>query len=441
MKKKLLFALVGVALLLAAGGYVAKKAGSKKQTQYDTSEVKIGNVLVTINAAGTVYANREVEIKAKASGEIVELPFDVGDVVRQKELLVKLDPVDEQRSLDRAEIETTSSLAQLNQAKLDVERAERDLKTDHSRALASLSSARSRGTDRRQKAERVQTLFEKKLASQEELETANAEAAAASSDEENAEIRLKEIETEQINIDRLKEQVVLAESNYNQAQISLLDAKRRLEETQIFSPIDGVVSSLNVQIGQIISSAISNVGGGTALMVVSDLSRILVYASVDESDIGSIELGQKVIVTADGFPDEVFDGKVERIAVKGAEVSNVVTFETRIEIVSENRLKLKPQMTVNASIVLDERDDVIVVPTEAILTEGDKEQVEVYVSEGVVEKQPVTVGLSDGIVTEILSGVKPGVKVVKQGIVKSRWQTPNSSEKTQRRTPPPPPGL
>lgn len=442
MKKTVIGCSIILAILVIAGVVLIGFRG-KKAVEVETAEVVMGDVSLAVNAAGTVYANREVEIKAKASGEIIELPFDVGDQVQKGNLLAKLDPVDEKRSLNRAEIETSATLARLLQARLDVQIKEEELKTNFARATAALNAAKSKAQDRRQKATRIRTLFENKLSSQEELDASVADATSATSDEENAQTRLLELKTDELTIERLKEQIKIVETEYDRVGISLLDAKQRLEETSIYSPIDGVVSTLNVQRGQIISSAISNVGGGTALMIVSDLSRILVYASVDESDIGRIHLGQEVRITADGFADEVFLGKVERIAVKGVEISNVVTFETRIEVVSENRLKLKPQMTVNASIIIEERKGVLVVPAESLLPLEEGYEVELKGTGDAKEKRTVTVGLSDGLVTEILSGLKEGEQVVKQGTVSSRWQASNQNSAAERKKvpPPPPPGL
>jgi HlyD family secretion protein len=442
VKKTVIGCSIILAILVIAGVVLIGFRG-KKTVEFETAEVVVGDVSLAVNAAGTVFANREVEIKAKASGEIIELPFDVGDQVMKGDLLAKLDPVDEKRSLNRAEIETSATLARLLQARLDVQIKEEELKTNFARATAALNAAKSKAQDRRQKATRIRTLFENKLSSQEELDASVADATSATSDEENAQTRLLELKTDELTIERLKEQIKIVETEYDRVGISLLDAKQRLEETSIYSPIDGVVSTLNVQRGQIISSAISNVGGGTALMIVSDLSRILVYASVDESDIGRIHLGQEVRITADGFADEVFLGKVERMAVKGVEISNVVTFETRIEVVSENRLKLKPQMTVNASIIIEERKGVLVVPAESLLPLEEGYEVELKGTGDAKEKRNVTVGLSDGLVAEILSGLKEGEQVVKQGTVSSRWQASNQNSAAERKKvpPPPPPGL
>lgn len=436
--KRTLIPIILIILILAAASaaYLADNSSSTTEAP-PLIDVRRGTIKTTVDASGTVYADREVEIKAKASGEIVELPFDVGDRVRKGDLLVRLDPIDEQRSLRKAEIATSSTLARLAQARIDVSTAERNLASNRSRAAASLAAAEATAVDRRRKAERALDLYVRKLASEQERDEAVSAAATADSEVEGARIRLTELDTEELTIERLKRAVELAEADRESARISQLDARERLAETQIYAPIDGVVSELNVQVGQIISSAISNVGGGTSAMVLSDLGRMFVYASVDETDVGKLALGQTVTVRADGYGDEEFVGKVERIAVKGEEVSNVVTFEAGIQITSANRTKLKPQMTVTASILLEEHSDVTVVANEALIEEGGRTFVEVQGSGNATARRVITTGLTDGVDVEVLTGLQPGERVVSQGTIKSRW----TAKSEQKSSLPPPPGL
>jgi HlyD family secretion protein len=182
-----------------------------------------------------------------------------------------------------------------------------------------------------------------------------------------------------------------------------------------------------VQIGQIISSGISNVGGGTRVMVISDIIRLFVLASVDESDIGKVEVEQKVIITADAFPGRGFLGKVERIAAKGIEISNVVTFEVKIEVLGKDRSLLKPGMTANVEIIVAEKEKVLLVPSEAVLRKKREHVVRVMKDDGSVEERFVQTGISDGVVTEIISGLIQGeIVAYRRGEARSRWRTDRS---------------
>ena len=148
-----------------------------------------------------------------------------------------------------------------------------------------------------------------------------------------------DIKAHELELKRQDVRLSMAQIETDKIDFSL--AEQRLKDTKVFSPINGVVSERNVQSGQIISSGISNVGGGTLVMVLSDLTRLFILASVDESDIGKVKLGQKVVITADSFPGKRFFGKIERIATKGVNISNVVTFEVKIEVQGTDKQLLK----------------------------------------------------------------------------------------------------
>jgi HlyD family secretion protein len=343
--------------------------------------------------------------------------------------------VDEKRSLSRAEIATSATLARLEQARLNVTISEATLRTNRERADASLTAARILEADRLQRATRLTTLHSGELVSREELDAAIAEAASATAARVGAEIRIAELLTDELAIGNQREQVRLAEADFESSQVALLDANQRMLETRIFAPIDGVVSALDVQEGQIISSAISNVGGGTTLLTISDLQRILVYASVDENDVGEVQIGQRVEIAAEGFEKETFHGSVERIAVKGSDLNNVISFETRIHVSGNNARKLKPEMSVSASIVLEEATGVVMIPSECLIPIGDGWEVDVRLPNGRIQSRPVMVGITDGVSTEIRSGLAKGDAVVLKGMIDSQWQAP---KKRQRAFPPGP---
>ena len=175
------------------------------------------------------------------------------------------------------------------------------------------------------------------LASPEDFETAQTEASQAQTDLQNARIAKEQLKSQTVALDVKKEDVELARQQVQLDQISLQNAQQQMDYTTIQAPMDGVIADLQIQKGTIISSAISVVGGGTSVITLSDMSHIFVLASVDESDIGSVEVGQTVDITADAFPGKHFTGKVVRIALTGVNTTNVVTFEVKIEVVSANK--------------------------------------------------------------------------------------------------------
>ena len=330
--KKIILVLV-LAGVLGAGTYYWRNSGGKAQeTTVTLAKVERGPLKQIVQTTGKVVSNLDVEIKCKASGTVVKLPFDVSDSVKEGDLLVELDPVDMQRNLDQQMVQLDASKARLKTAEHNLAVAERNLRTDRQRAEAALKAAEVASRDARNKADRVQQLYEKKLASEEERDSAETAATQALMNLENARIKLEELKTQELALEVQRQNVNLAKAQVAADEISLNVAKDRLNDCVVKAPMDGVVTDRKVQTGMIIASGVSNVGGGTTIMTLSDLSRIFVLASVDESDIGKVEVGQPATILVDAYPSMQFAGKVVRIASKGVNTQNVVTFEVKIEV-------------------------------------------------------------------------------------------------------------
>jgi HlyD family secretion protein len=422
--------IISVILAAMAGGaayyffWMRKSAGSQPQTEESAkSKVERGAIKLTVSSTGRVVSNLDVDIKCKASGEVVKLPFDISNSVKKGDLLVELDPVDEQRNVRLAEVALEVSKAKLEQAKLNLVVLEKTLATDTQRAEAALKNAAAHRDDARSKADRFKALLEKKLSSQEEYESANTTAIQAETDLENAHVKMDELKVQEIALGAKRQDVVQAQAAVESDNIALSNAKQRLEDTKVMSPMDGVVAARNVQIGQIISSAISNVGGGTTVLTLSDLSRIFAVASVDESDIGKVTVGQTSVVTADAYPNKRFRGEVTRIATRGVNLSNVVTFEVQIEVTSDNKSLLKPEMTTNVAIIVAEKENVLLAPSDAVLFKGGKRTATVVKADGTQEGRSVEAGINDGTKVEIVSGLAEGDIVLEhKNEAESRWR-------------------
>jgi HlyD family secretion protein len=388
-----------------------------------SAKVERGALRVAVTATARVVSNLDVDIKCKASGTVVKLPKDISDAVTAGELLLELDPVDEQRSVARAEAALAASEARLDQARRQLAIAEATLATAGSRARTGLASAESSVRDARAKAGRARALLERKLASQEEADTADTAQAQAEAALANAQVAVEELRTQKLALELRRQDIRLAESAVSSDRANLDDARQRLRDTRILAPIDGTVSARSVQVGAIVSSGITNVGGGTTLMTVSDLSRLFALAAVDESDIGRVATGQAVRITADAFPGRRFRGRVVRIATRGVSASNVVTFEVRIEIEGEGRGLLRPEMTTNAEIVVASRDDCLTLPVEALTQRRERWTVQVAGPDGAATEREVTVGISDGLRTEVVEGLDEGASVLlRKGDGASQWR-------------------
>ena len=450
MKKLLL--ILGVIAIGAVGYYVwAQNRNGEKVTSLEETTVKVerGPIRVSVSSTGRIESNLDVEIMSQASGEIINLPYDISDSVEKGALLVELDPEDEERSVQKAKVTLASSQAKLAQARQNYEVAKQTLANDESLAKVDLESAKVKYEDAKAKSERMKKLLENKRVSEEECETAQTSTSLALADLNNAKTRLKEIAVDREALETKHQDIILAECQVESDTISLETTQERLKETKVYAPISGTISDKFVQIGTIVSSPMSNVGGGTALFTLSDLSRIFVVASVDESDIGKIEVGQQVDVTADAFSDRHFPGKVIRIATKGDNVSNVVTFEVKIEVLGRDKNILKPEMTANVDILVADKRDVLLLPAEVIHGSGPRQFVLLPGGENSKEERhPIVIGVNDGIQVEIQEGLVEGQEVLRPAGSQGRWTQGGQRENSNQNRmgppmmmggPPPPP--
>jgi len=418
---------IGIVALLLAWGWQLM-APKEKAPVVTTLAVSRGSLLKTVSATGKVVPNFEVEIKAKASGKIIRLPYDVSDFVQKGALLVQLDPIDENRNVSQAADSLSGYESKAQQAAVNLTVAQRTLSTDLAKAKSDLSAAKAKAQDAHAKAQRLKTLLQQRYISQEEAETGRTTEAQAVTDLNNAQIRLRELQTQQLALNSQVQDVQYSQAQARAQQVALAQSQQRLSETKLYAPISGVITTRLGQIGNIVASGVTNVGGGTAIMTMADLTHIFVLASVDESDIGQVREGQQVHITADAFPGQQFKGHVVRIAPSGVEDANVVTFEVKIEVLGANSKLLKPTMTTNVEIVVAEKEDVLKVPEDALQTSrrGNK-FVMVKAGDGQLQRKKVAVGLDNGTEAEIVDGLQDGDQVATgQGQTRSRWRKDGS---------------
>ncbi len=328
--KKLGWILI-VLLLAGAAAWYWSSANGAEEIPPETTLVTRGTLELTAAASGTVEPQLQVDVKSRASGEVIEVTVKEGDRVEAGQLLVRLDPSDEERNVQNAEASLTSALSRLSQAE------------------ASLASARTSLTQDRDRFERRRAAFTAGLVSGEDLQSyrITSENSARTVTQREADVRS-------------------AGADVEKARLTIEDYRKRLEETIIKAPVSGTVLAVNVEKGTIVSSGISNVGGGTTLLTMADLSRLFVLAKLDEADIGSVKLGQEARMTVDAFSNRVFRGVVERITPLGISTSNVVTFDVRIEITDPASRLLLPGMTADVEIVTSRDEGVLLLPSAAV---------------------------------------------------------------------------
>jgi HlyD family secretion protein len=410
-------------LVLAAaavgGGYYwkqhAAEAGATTlpaDTYVATAEK--GDIVQSVSSTGQVASNLDVAIKCRASGEITKIPFDISDEVKKDQLLLQLDTKDEDVLVEQAQVKLAQDQAKLIEAQLIEHQAELDLQTSIEKADADIVSAQIKANNLAKKADRQKTLHAQNLASEEDYETAESDAAQAQNDLQSAKIVKEQIESLKVSLETKRKDVDLANEECKLDDINLTNAKTQLSYCTINAPMDGVISDIptTIGLGTIIASATSNVSGGTTVLTLSDVSRMFVLATVDEADIGGIEKGQQVEITVDAYPGRVFSGAVVRIAVAGTTVSNVVTYQVKIEVTSKNKNLLRPQMTANVRIIEKSATDVIHVPMMAVVRKSRQSYVTIQKPDKSTEDRTVQSGINDGDNVEITSGLDGGENVL-----------------------------
>ena len=311
--RKTLLSVVAL-VLLGAGGYGYYKYTQKPEAPtITTARVTRGDLAETVGATGALQAVTTVQVGTQVSGTIQELNADFNSLVRKGQVLARLDP-----SLIQSQIE---------QARANLIRAEADLE----RLRVALD-------DTRTKLVRARELSEKKLIAQTELEAADVAVRSA-----EAQLRSQE-------------------AGVTQSQASLRQNQVNLAHTVIESPIDGLVISRNVDVGQTVAASMS---APTLFVLAADLTKMQVLASLDESDVGRIRPGQVVRFRVDAFPTDEFMGSVTQVRLQPTTVQNVVTYQTVIDVPNPG-LKLKPGMTANVNIEIARRSAVLRVPNGAL---------------------------------------------------------------------------
>ena len=218
----------------------------------------------------------------------------------------------------------------------------------------------------------------------------------------------------QVTVNKAKQ--AQAQADVQKAQATLAQLEEQLSYTTIVAPIDGIVLSRDVEVGDAVSSILVLGSSATLVMTLGDTSEVYVKGKVDESDIAKVYLGEPARIKVESFKDKTFSGKVTKISPMGVEKDNVTTFEVRVSINNPGG-ELKAAMTANAEIILDEHKNVLKIPEGAIIYDRDKKaSVEVpdpKAKEG-KHKVPVQIGISNGAKTEVLSGLKEKDQVVLQ---------------------------
>jgi HlyD family secretion protein len=385
---------IGLAIFLLIGivAFAATRGGTKIDPS-KLAKVEKGDLAKSVVATGKVTPIIKVEVKSKASGIVKKLLVDYGDHVTQGQLLAQLDKLEIQAQVEQSRAALEAAQANFKSTQADFERAKVDAEGPD---VPLLKRAYDRATGM--------------------AKDGVVSASALDDAEKNYEMSLNKQNVSKAQLTVLKAKIAQAEAQVAEDQANLKQLEEQLSYTDIVSPIDGIVLSRDVQMGDAVSSILVLGSSATLVMTLGDTSEVYVKGKVDESDIGKVYLGQPARIKVESFKDKTFTGKVTKISPMGVEKDNVTTFEVRVSIQNPGG-ELKAEMTANAEIILEEHKNVLQIPEGAIIYDKDKKaSVEIPDPKGKEgkDKVAVNIGISNGAKTEVLSGLKEGDQVVLQ---------------------------
>ena len=384
-KKKKLIICISVAIAIIAAVTIFMRSNKRQPITiiYETAKVERATISNSVTATGTIEPVNKVEVGTQVSGIISKIYVDYNSIVKKGQVIAELDKIN-------LESELASAKANLASSKSELDYQETNYK-------------------------RMKALHDRGFISDDDFDIAD------------------------LSYKKAKEAYLVQLQTVQKAQTNLGYAT-------ITSPIDGVVLSKDVEEGQTVAASFST---PTLFTIARDLTDMQVVANVDEADIGNVRDGQRVTFTVDAFPDDTFEGRVKQVRQQGEEESNVVTYEVVISA-PNNDLKLKPQLTANVNIYTEEVENVVSVPAKALRFSPSKEMMndgekikdcnatnKLWIKEAnILKAYPVKTGITNGIRTQILEGVKEGTAVITNAKAKGGTEEDNISEQnSQERSP------
>jgi HlyD family secretion protein len=392
-KRIIIGSVIVVIIVLIIGVAVAFSHGSTKIDPSKLAKVEKGDLAKSVVATGKVEPITKVEVKSKASGIVKKLYVEYGDRVKKGQLLAQLDKEEIAAGVEQSRAAQQAAQANLTSAKADYERAKVDAEGPDVPLL-------------KRAYERNLGMAKDGVVSQSALDDAEKEYKMA--------VNKQNVARAQMIV--LQAKIAQAQAQVSQDDANLKQIEEQLSYTDVTSPIDGIVLSRDVEIGDAVSSILVLGSGATLVMTLGDTSQVYVKGKVDESDIGRVYLGQPARIKVESFKDKTFKGVVTKISPMGVEKDNVTTFEVRVSIDNPGG-ELKAEMTANAEIILDEHKSVLQIPEGAIIYDKDRNaSVQVPDPKGKdgQKKIAINIGISNGAKTEVLKGLKEGDQVILQ---------------------------
>jgi HlyD family secretion protein len=402
---------LGVILLIVTiglGVYFYSQS-NKDPEVYDVAKPEITDIIKKTVATGSIKPRQEVNVKPQVSGVVEELFVEAGEQVKKGQRLARI-------KLVPSEVNINSAQSNVELARIRLDEAQRELQRQKNvfGKKLDMESARVNFENAQREEERNRQLFEEGVISEQVYNTFLVDRDLRKAEYENAEIlatnNLKQFET---NVDIRRQELQAA---INNLQLLREGASRNSKQVAnvVTSTVDGMVLDVPVEEGSSVIER-NNFNEGTTIASVADMNALIFEGKVDESDVGKLREGMPLELTVGAIEGETFGATLEYIAPKGVEEEGTVKFEVRAAIKPTKEVFLRAGYSANADIILDRRDQVMAIKERDLVFEGDSTFVEVEVGDQQFEKRSVSVGLSDGVLIEVVNGIDTttGVKVQK----------------------------
>ena len=342
---------------LGVAGYLLyPKLGPNGSNQkFRTMKVERGEIRFVVTASGTINPVITVLVGSQVSGTIMALNADFNSQVREGQVIAQIDPAIFEAQVDQGRANVLNAQANLLNVQASLQNAQAGLKN----AQANLEKAEVAVLDTRRTLDRNLELIVRKVIAQSALDTAQANYDSAVAQREASKAQ---VETARSQIESAKAQIESAKAQIEQTRASLRVSETNLRYATIRSPVNGIVISRNVDVGQTVAASLQ---APTLFTIAKDLTRMQVDTNVSEADIGRVTVGQEATFTVDAYPERTFPGRVLEIRNAPTTIQNVVTYDVVIQV-SNQDFKLKPGMTANVSILIANREGVLKIPNAAL---------------------------------------------------------------------------
>lgn len=415
------WSLLVLVLLLGVGGYLLlrPKGTPRAQEVPEVYTVARGEVRVVVAGSGQLQPWRTLEVRPEVQGILLSV-VEEGKAVKVGEVLAELDPDPFRRAWESARADLQRAEASLANARAQGESSLASLQAGVKNAEVAYANAQASLETARRNLEATRLLYQAGGTSRQALWDAETAYANAQRALENARASLEaQREALRLRQAQLQEDLRAQEAALSQARLALAEAQANLEKTRVRAPFAGVVLSVSANPG-------AQVGPGTPLLTLGNLSAYALVLEVDETEIAKVRVGQRVDVTLDGLPGETFQGRVEAISPQGQVVNNIPVFKVTVRLPYDPRLR--PGMSADGEIVVEEARSVLVIPKRAVERVRGRAYVNVLLPDGSTDTVRVVLGPEDARMVAVLEGLKEGDQVVlpKAGGASQTPRTPSS---------------